>query len=137
MEEPLKIKGICIATAVGVFAEVRDIRHFSSHLQLQKLAGLAIPENSSGKHKGRAEISRRGRVQLRDILFRVVLPLVENAEFKNSTITSQQGHKITKENAVNNYNMLQAVSSVLCSSLQYSAEKMLADIHRDQLLKAA
>ncbi|WP_417408817.1 transposase [Hominenteromicrobium sp.] len=49
---------------------------------MQKLAGLSITENSSGKHKGPTEISRRGRSRrrsrLRAILFRAVIPLLAN-----------------------------------------------------------
>ena len=66
--ELLKIKGIGLVTVVGFLAEVGDLRRFDSPRQIQKLAGLAIRENSSGKHKGRTSISKRGRAKLRTIL---------------------------------------------------------------------
>lgn len=38
-----------------------DISRFNTPKELQKLAGLALVESSSGKHKGGTTISRRGR----------------------------------------------------------------------------
>jgi transposase len=47
------------------------------------IAGLNLKENSSGKHKGKTTISKRGRKRLRAILFQGVLPVVAtNEEFK-------------------------------------------------------
>lgn len=78
----LEIKGIGFTNVAGVLSEVGAIRRFSFSCQLQKLAGFAITENSSGKHKGQTEISRRGRVHLRAILFQAATPLVvKNEEF--------------------------------------------------------
>lgn len=57
----LEIKGIGMKTVSGFLARVGDIRRFNNSKQLQKLAGLAIVENSSGKHKGQTTISGRGR----------------------------------------------------------------------------
>jgi transposase len=67
----------------GFIAEVGDISRFSHPRQIQKLAGLNLKENSSGKHKGKTTISKRGRKRLRTILFQGILPLVAtNEEFK-------------------------------------------------------
>jgi transposase len=50
---------------------------------VRKLAGLAIRENSSGKHQGKAGISKKGRKRLRTILFRASIILVAHSdEFK-------------------------------------------------------
>ena len=77
--ELLKIQGLGLVTVAGLFAEIGDIRRFESPRQIQKLAGLSITENSSGKHKGPTEISRRGRSRrrsrLRAILFRAAISL--------------------------------------------------------------
>ena len=40
------------------------------------LAGLALVENSSGKHKGDTRISKRGRKRHRYLLFEVAMSLV-------------------------------------------------------------
>lgn len=64
----LAIKGIGLITVAGFLAETGDLRRFESPRQIQKLAGLSLKENSSGKHKGQTMISKRGRSRLRAIL---------------------------------------------------------------------
>ena len=81
-EKLMEIKGVGIKAVSGFLAEVGDITRFSSPKELQKLAGLALVENSSGKHKGQTTISRRGRKRLRYLLFEVAMSLVgKNPEF--------------------------------------------------------
>jgi len=142
VEELLKIKGIGIVTIAGLFAEIGDVGRFESPRQLQKLAGLALTENSSGKHKGKTEISRRGRARLRAILFRAALPLVKsNPEFRKL-------HLYYTTRAENPLKKMQSIIAICCKLLRvfyaistkgcaYNPEKMLADIHRNQALKAA
>ena len=82
-EKLLEIKGVGIRTVSGFLAEVGDISRFNNPKELQKLAGLALIENSSGKHKGETTISRRGRKRLRYLLFEVAMSLVaKNPEFR-------------------------------------------------------
>ncbi len=140
--ELLKIQGLGLVTVAGLFAEIGDIRRFESPRQIQKLAGLAITENSSGKHKGPTEISRRGRSRLRAILFRAAIPLLaKNREFQllHRYYTTRQNNPLQK---------IQSVIAICCKLLRvfyalatkgcaYSPEKMLADIQRNQPLKAA
>ena len=81
-EKLLAIKGVGLITVAVFRAEVGDVRRFDSPKQIQKLAGLELKENSSGKHNGRTSISKRGRKRLRKILFQVMLPMIQNnAEF--------------------------------------------------------
>ena len=72
----MKISGIGTVIAAGLLSEIGDIRRFSNPKQIQKLAGLAVVENSSGQYQGRSTISRRGRKRLRKILFHAVMVLV-------------------------------------------------------------
>lgn len=142
VREMLDIKGIGIVTIAGLFAEIGNVGRFDSPRQLQKLAGLAITENSSGKYKGKSGISRRGRARLRAILFRAALPLVKsNPEFRSL-------HRYYTTRAENPLKKMQSIIAVCCKFLRvfypiatkgcaYSPEKMLADIHRNQPLKAA
>lgn len=66
VEKLLAIKGVGSITIAGFIAEAGDIRRFDSPKQIQKYAGLELVENSSGKHKGRTRISKRGRRKLRN-----------------------------------------------------------------------
>ena len=79
----LEIKGIGITTVAGFIAEVGDITRFDSAKELQKLAGLELVADSSGKHNGKTKISKRGRKRLRYLLFEAAISVVgKNEEFK-------------------------------------------------------
>ena len=75
-EKLLAIKGVGNITIAGFIAEVGGIRRFKSPKQIQKYAGLELVENSSGKHKGKSRISKRGRRKLRRVLYQVMIPLL-------------------------------------------------------------
>ena len=79
----LEIQGIGLVTVAGFLSEVGDIRRFTLPKHIQKLACLALMENSSGKHQGQTTINKCGRRCLRAILFQAVMHLVaKNKEFK-------------------------------------------------------
>lgn len=65
----LSMKGIGEIAAAGLIGEVGDFRKFSSASELVKFAGLDLFEVSSGKHKGKRRISKRGRSLMRKLLF--------------------------------------------------------------------
>ncbi|MCL6444439.1 MAG: IS110 family transposase [Alicyclobacillus sp.] len=82
-KQMLHIPGLGLSTVAGFLAEVGDLSKFTSWQQIRKLAGLNLRENSSGKHKGQTEITKRGRARLRAVLYRAVFHLVTvNAEFR-------------------------------------------------------
>jgi len=72
----LSMKGIGKITAAGLIGEVGDFRKFHRAQELLKHAGLDLFEISSGKHKGVKRISKRGRSQLRRLLFFAALNTV-------------------------------------------------------------
>ena len=79
----LKVPGAGLVTVAGFLSEVGDIKRFSDPKQIQKLAGLAVVENSSGKRKGLPGISKRGRSRLRWVLFQLARSMVMfNPEMK-------------------------------------------------------
>ncbi|MFR7384697.1 MAG: transposase [Anaerostipes sp.] len=81
-DKMLSVDGIGLVTVAGFISEVGDISRFKNPKQIQKYAGFELVENSSGKHKGRTTISKRGRKKLRKIIYQVVLPLIRsNQEF--------------------------------------------------------
>lgn len=61
----LSIKGIGVVTVAGLLGECGDIGRYERYEQLEKLVGLNIYEVSSGKHKGKRRISKRGRALAR------------------------------------------------------------------------
>ncbi|AAM23604.1 transposase [Caldanaerobacter subterraneus subsp. tengcongensis MB4] len=79
----LSIPGIGVITVAGFLAEVGDIGKYTHYKQIQKLGGLNITDNQSRKHRGKTKISKRGRPELRNLLYKASLTLVaKNKEFK-------------------------------------------------------
>ena len=74
------VPGIGDATIVDLLSEVGSFSHYEDPRQLIKLAGLTLRENSSGQHQGRKQISKRGRKRLRNVLFKVIVPLIRHNE---------------------------------------------------------
>lgn len=136
--EILKIKGIGLVTLSVFIAEVGDISRFETPKQIQKLAGLSLKENSSGKHKGKTTISKRGRRRLRRGLFQAIRPLVaKNKEFKEL-------HKYYTTRTLNPLKKMQSMILLCCKliriffvlltkKVEYNVVKMMSDIHRPEV----
>ena len=61
--------GVGTIISAAFLGEVGDITRFSNWKQVRSLAGLNLVENSSGKHKGKTKVSKRGRPYLRHMLY--------------------------------------------------------------------
>lgn len=134
-DKMLSIDGIGLVTVAGFISEVGDISRFKNPKQIQKYAGFELVENSSGKHKGRTTISKRGRKKLRKIIYQVVLPLIRsNKEFRSIYDYYQKRIK-------NPLKGRQAMIAVGCKLIRvlfaimtkgevFNASKMIKDIHR-------
>lgn len=72
----LSLKGIGPVTAAGLIGEVGDFTQFGTISEVMKLAGLDLYEVSSGKHKGKLHISKRGRPFMRKLLYLAALSTV-------------------------------------------------------------
>jgi len=137
-----KIKGIGTVTIAGFIAEVGDIRRFKSPKQIQKYAGLELVENSSGKHKGRSRISKRGRRNLRKILYQVMIPLLaRNKEFREiyDYYVTRVKNPLKRRQAMIavSCKLIRVFYAVLTKGQDYDRIKMLSDIHRESDSKVA
>lgn len=65
----LSLKGIGEITVAGLIGEFGDFGKYRTVSEVIKYAGLDLYEISSGAHKGRRRISKRGRPLLRKLLF--------------------------------------------------------------------
>jgi len=72
----LSLKGIGSVTAAGLIGEVGDFTKFGTISEVMKLAGLDLYEVSSGKHRGKLRISKRGRPLMRKLLYLAALSTV-------------------------------------------------------------
>ena len=134
-EKLLGIKGVGIKTVPGFLAEVGDISRFNNPKELQKLAGLALVENSSGKHKGKTTISRRGRKRLRYLLFEVAMSLVaKNPEFRelHNYYTTRKLNPLKKMQSLMAVaaKLIRVFYAILTKGVDYDPKKMVGDIKR-------
>ena len=63
------MKGVGPVISAVFLGEVGDVSRFDNWKQVRKLAGMNLVEQSSGQHKGKTKISKRGRPYLRYMLF--------------------------------------------------------------------
>jgi len=61
--------GIGPIISAAFMGEIGDIRRFDNWKQVRSLAGLNLVEDSSGQHKGKTKVSKRGRPYLRHMLY--------------------------------------------------------------------
>ena len=140
VDKLLEIKGIGIITVAGFIAEVGDITRFDNAKELQKLAGLELVADSSGKHNGKTRISKRGRKRLRYLLVQAAVSVIgKNDEFR-------QIHELYTTRKNNPLKKMQSLIAVACKLIRvfyviltkgrsYDASKMLGDIKRPQTTK--
>lgn len=136
-DKVLRIKGIGIKTISGFAAETGHIRRFDNPKQIQKLAGYALVEESSGKHQGESWISRRGRKHLRYLLFEALLSLAsKNEEFKelHYYYTHREENPLKKNQpfAAVSCKFLRTAYKILTTGADYDGTKMMNDMKRPQ-----
>ena len=79
----LEIPGIGVVSLASFLGETGDLSRFNNGQQIVRLAGYSLTENSSGKSKSESAISKRGRKNLRSVLYQMALVMVaKNAEMK-------------------------------------------------------
>lgn len=88
---PLRsIKGLSPLYIAAILAGVGDLRNYAHGNQILSQAGLNLTDDSSGKHTGKAVLSKRGRPQLRKYLYLAALSLISN----NPAFRSWHAHNV-------------------------------------------
>lgn len=141
-KELLEIKGVGLRTVSGFLAEVGDVKRFNNPKELQKLAVLDFKENSSGKHKGKTKITKRGRKRLRYLLYEVVMSLIsKNPEFKaiHHYYTTRKDNPLKKMQSIMAIaaKVIRVFFAILTKGVKYSPVKMIEDIKRPQAYAVA
>ena len=134
----LDIKGIGNVLAAYIVSEIGDIHRFQDPRQIQKMAGLALRENSSGMHKGKATISKRGRRLLREALFRAVIAmLATNDEFRalHQRNLTREKNPLTKMQSVIALcgKLIRVVFGLLTKGFEYDPGKLMLDATRSMI----
>ncbi len=135
IDKLMEIKGIGLTTAAGFIAEVGDISRFDSPKQLQKLAGLAIVNNESGKYKGEHHISYRGRKRLRYVLYEAAVSVIaHNEDFKeiHHYYTTRQNNALKKMQSLIavSCKLIRVFYVLLTKGVTFDSAKMRSDIKR-------
>jgi transposase len=99
--------------AAYLLAEVGDFRDFDHPQQVVRLAGLSLKESSSGKNRGRSEITRRGRPRLRRTLYFIVLE-----QLKHAAPGWHQLHRRYTTRKDNPLKKMQSVTALCCRFLR-------------------
>ena len=132
--ELLAIKGVGMVTVAIFVSEIGDIRRFKDPRQLIKYAGLNLRENSSGNHKGKTTISKRGRRRLRHALCQAMIPiLATNEEFRslhqrNLTRTQNPLTKMQSLIALCG-KLLRVVFALLTKGIEYDPSKIKVEMN--------
>jgi transposase len=140
-ERILSIKGIGIVTAASFLGEVGDPLRFQNSRQIANYAGFNLVEDSSGKSKSGTCISKRGRGQLRGLLFQMAITMVScNDEMKklHKHLTSRTKNPLKKKQSlvVISKKIITVIYALLKKQTMYDPERVLGNV-RYEMLEAA
>ena len=99
----LSVKGIGIITAASFLGETGDPLRFGGARQIANYAGYNLVEDSSSKSKSGTHISKRGRSQLRSLLYNMAFTMVShNAEMKalHKYLTTRNKNPLKKKQSL-------------------------------------
>ena len=137
----LSIKGIGIISAASFLGEVGDPLRFENARQIHNYAGYNLTEDSSGKSKSGTCISKRGRKQLRCVLYKMAFTMVgKNAEMKElyNYLKTRKVNPLKKKQAlvVISKKIITVIYSMLKKNESYNPEAVLGQVRREMLLVA-
>ncbi len=137
----LGIKGIGIVTAASFLGEVGDPLRFDNARQISNYAGYNLIEDSSGKSKSGTCISKRGRSQLRSVLYQMAFTMVgQNAEMKElySYLTTRKANPLKKKQAlvVVSKKIITVIYSLLKKRADYNPNLVLGAVRKEMMLAA-
>lgn len=138
----LSIKGIGIVTLAACLGELGDPTRFESPRQMSRMAGDNLIEDSSGKNKSRTKISKRGRKNLRSVLYQMALTMVAtNEEMKQlyRYLKTREKAPLRKMQAlvVVSKKILSLIHTLAKKKESYDPDKVFGVVRREQLKAAA
>ena len=137
----LGIKGIGIVTAASFLGEVGEPLRFQNARQISNYAGYNLVEDSSGKSKSGTCISKRGRKQLRSILYQMAFTMVgKNAEIKElyQHLITRKSNPLKKKQAlvVVSKKIITVIYSLLKKQESYNPVLVFGTVRKEMLLAA-
>ena len=137
----LSIKGIGVISAASFFGEVGDPLRFGNDRQISNYAGYNLTEDSSGKNKSGTCISKRGRKQLRSVLYKMALTMVaKNDEMKQlyNYLKTRKVNPLKKKQAlvVISKKIITVIYSLLKKQETYNPDLVLGAVRKEMLAAA-
>lgn len=138
----LSIKGIGVVTLAACLGELGDPVRFENPRQMSRMAGYNLVEDSSGKNKSGTKISKRGRKNLRSVLYQMALTMVAtNDEMKQlyHYLKTREKDPLKKMQAliVISKKILTLIHTLAKKKEKYNPDKVFGQIRREQLKTAA
>lgn len=138
----LTIKGIGIVTLAACLGELGDPTRFDNPRQMSRMAGYNLVEDSSGKNKSGTKISKRGRKNLRSVLYQMALTMVAtNEEMKElyNYLKTREKDPLRKMQAliVVSKKILTIIYTLAKKKESYDPDKVFGHVRREQLKSAA
>lgn len=138
----LSIKGIGVVTLAACMGEFGDPSRFENPRQMSRMAGYNLVEDSSGKNKSGTKISKRGRKNLRSVLYQMALTMVAtNDEMKQlyRYLKTREKAPLKKMQAlvVISKKILTLIHTLAKKKENYDPEKVFGHVRREQLKAAA
>lgn len=137
-EQLIGIKGIGVISAAAFLGEIGDPMRFDNPRQISRMAGYNLVENSSGQNKSGTSISKRGRKQLRALLYRMALVMVsKNNELKQlyQYLIGRKDNPLKKKQAmvVISKKIITIIYQMLKTNQDYQPTLVLGPVRREQL----
>ena len=137
----LGIKGVGVVTAASFLGEVGDPLRFQSARQIANYAGYNLIEDSSGKSKSGTCISKRGRKNLRGLLYQMAFTMAGvNDEMKAlyKHLTNRAKNPLKKKQAlvVVSKKVITVIYALLKHQDGYKPERVLGAV-RQEMMRAA
>lgn len=138
----LSIKGIGVVTLAACLGELGDPTRFDNPRQMSRMAGYNLVEDSSGKNKSGTKISKRGRKNLRSVLYQMALVMVAtNEEMKQlyHYLKTREKAPLRKMQAliVIGKKILTLIHTLAKKKESYDPGKVFGHVRREQLKMAA
>jgi len=138
-EQMLSIKGVGVLSAASFLGEVGDPLRFDNARQISNYAGYNLTEDSSGKNKSGTCISKRGRKQLRSVLYKMALVMVaKNDEMKQlyHYLKTRKNNPLKKKQAlvVISKKIITVIYSLLKKQEAYNPALVLGAVRKEMLL---
>ena len=138
----LSIKGIGVVSLAMCLGELGDLTRFENTRQMSRMAGYNLIEDSSGKNKSGTKISKRGRKNLRSVLYRMALVMVATNEEMKRLYCYLRTRVI---NPLKKMQALVVISKKILTLLHilaikretYNPDKVFGYVRKEQLMAAA